>query len=129
MKKDKVLGGLLGVCVGDALGVPVEFVYRGHLKIEPVKDMIGYGSHSQPHGTWSDDSSLTLCLAESLCNGFDLDDIADKFVRWRYEGYWTPWGKTFDVGSTTNLAISRLRDGINLWKQDQRMSTATVMDH
>ncbi|MGB4437301.1 MAG: ADP-ribosylglycohydrolase family protein, partial [Acetomicrobium sp.] len=113
MKKDKVIGGLLGLCIGDALGVPVEFQSREKLKRNPVKDMMGYGTHNQPPGTWSDDSSLAFCLAESLCNGFDLQDIADKFVKWMYEGYWTPWGKAFDVGHTTQIAISRLKKGVD----------------
>ena len=77
MKKDKVIGGLLGLCIGDALGVPVEFQSREKLKRNPVKDMMGYGTHNQPPGTGSDDSSLAFCLAESLCTGFDLQDIAD----------------------------------------------------
>ncbi|MGB9913310.1 MAG: ADP-ribosylglycohydrolase family protein [Candidatus Kapaibacteriota bacterium] len=113
MKKNKVVGGLLGLCIGDALGVPVEFSSRSVLKASPVSDMIGYGVHNQPPGTWSDDSSLAFCLAESLCNGFDLQDIANRFVSWLYEGYWTPFGKVFDVGNTTSIAISRLKNGIN----------------
>ena len=111
MKKDKIIGGLLGLFVGDALGVPVEFQSREKLRKNPVKDMVGYGTYNQPPGTWSDDSSLTFCLAESLCNGFDLRDIADKFVKWMYEGYWTPWGEAFDIGVTTQIAISRLKKG------------------
>lgn len=87
MEKNKLLGGLLGLCVGDALGVPAEFGSRDELRADPVKDMTGYGAHYQPPGTWSDDSSFTLCLAESLCNGFNLNDMADRFVKWRYEGY------------------------------------------
>jgi len=113
MKRNKVLGGLLGLCIGDALGLPVEFNPRSALKATPVTDMIGYGTHNQPPGTWSDDSSLTFCLAESLCNGFNLRDIAAKFVKWLYEGYWTPHGKVFDVGNTTRIAIARLKEGVN----------------
>ncbi|MEW6615134.1 MAG: ADP-ribosylglycohydrolase family protein [Thermodesulfobacteriota bacterium] len=114
MRKNKVLGGLFGLCIGDALGVPVEFKSRSQLKKNPITDMVGYGSHNQPPGTWSDDSSLAFCLAESLCNGFDIQDIADRFVRWLYEGYWTPYGRAFDIGGTTRIAISRLKKGINL---------------
>lgn len=113
MKKNRVLGGLLGLCTGDALGVPVEFCSRDYLKANPVTDMIGYGTHNQPPGTWSDDSSLAFCLAESLCNGFDLQDIANKFVKWLYEGYWTPHGEVFDAGNTTRKAICRLKNGVN----------------
>lgn len=99
--------------VGDALGLPVEGVPRSILKKNPVKEMIGYGTYNQPPGTWSDDSSLTFCLAESLCDGFNLDGIAKKFVKWLNEGYWTPFGKAFDVGQTTMIAISRLKEGVS----------------
>jgi len=113
MKRNKILGGLFGLCIGDALGVPFESCSRDELKKNPVTTMVGYGVHNQPAGTWSDDSSLTFCLADSLCQGFNLDDIAGKFCKWLYEGYWTPYGKTFGVGNTTRQAISRLTKGVN----------------
>ena len=72
---------LFGIAVGDALGVPVEFMSRSTIARNPVKGMLGYGTHNQPPGTWSDDSSLTFCLAESLCNGYNLNDIA-VFPKW-----------------------------------------------
>ena len=112
MKKNTVLDGLFGLCVGDALGVPFEFVSRITLEKNPVTDMAGNGSHNQPAGTWSDDSSLCFCLAESLCHGFDLNDISERFCRWLYEGYWSAHGKIFDVGITTEEAINRLSRGI-----------------
>jgi ADP-ribosylglycohydrolase len=112
MKRNKILDGLFGLCVGDALGVPVEFMLREELKRNSVKDMMGYGIHNQPLGTWSDDSALAFCLAESLCNGFDIQDIANRFIRFLYEGYWTPYGTVFDIGRTTHVAISRLKKGI-----------------
>ncbi len=112
MKGNKVLGGLFGLCVGDAIGVPFESCSRDELNRNPVTAMVGYGVHNQPAGTWSDDSSLTFCLADSLCQGFNLDDIAHKFCKWLYEAYWTPYGRTFDVGNTTQYAISRLRKGV-----------------
>ena len=102
---------LLGTAIGDALGVPVEFEYRQVLEKNPVVGMREYGTHNQPKGTWSDDSSLALCLAESLCNGYNLNDIADKFIRWYYDGYCTPYGRVFDVGVTTARAISYLQSG------------------
>jgi ADP-ribosylglycohydrolase len=113
MVRNKVLGGLFGLCVGDALGVPVEGIPRSVLKERPVTGMLGYGSHNQPPGTWSDDSSLAFCLAESLCGGLDLQDIADKFCKWWYDAHWTPHGATFDGGYTTIEAISRLKSGVN----------------
>lgn len=108
----KTLAGLLGVCVGDALGVPVEFTRRDKLIKSPVISMQGYGSYNQPPGTWSDDSSLTFCLAESLCSGFSLDTIAQSFCRWYQEDYWTPHGVLFDIGGTTRNAIENLLAGV-----------------
>jgi ADP-ribosyl-[dinitrogen reductase] hydrolase len=113
MNEQRILGGILGLAVGDALGVPVEFKSRAALKRSPVTRMLGYGTHHQPEGTWSDDSSLTFCLIESLCNGFDMSDIGHRFVRWLDENYWTPHGRVFDVGIATSQAISRLRSGVD----------------
>ena len=103
---------LLGLVVGDALGVPVEFQYRTTLKANPVTDMTGYGTHNQPPGTWSDDSSLALCLADELSKGFNLQNIADSFINWLYHNHWTPYGEVFDVGNSTEKGIHRLKDGI-----------------
>ena len=102
---------LLGTAIGDALGVPVEFEHRQELGKNPVVGMREYGTHNQPKGTWSDDTSLALCLAESLCKGYDLSEIGNNFVKWYYEGYWTPHGRVFDVGVTTARAISYLQSG------------------
>jgi len=101
--RDRLLGGLWGAVVGGALGVPVEFRSREERKRDPVTDMRGYGTHHQPPGTWSDDSSLVLCTVDSLVNHeLDLHDMGQRFVRWYREGYWTPWGKVFDIGGTEN---------------------------
>ncbi len=110
---EKIKSALFGVAVGDALGIPFESEPRSNLKEKPVNDMVGYGNHLQPAGTWSDDSSLTFCLAESLCNGFNIQDIANKFCKWFYEGYWTPYGEPFDIGNTTLEAVIRLKHGVN----------------
>lgn len=107
----KIKSVLLGVAVGDALGVPVEFEPREKLSKWPVKDMQGGGTHNQKPGTWSDDTSLTLCLAESLSNGYDLQDIAGNFIKWHNKGYWTARGDAFDIGITTAKAILKLKQG------------------
>jgi ADP-ribosylglycohydrolase/O-acetyl-ADP-ribose deacetylase (regulator of RNase III) len=107
----KIKSGLFGVAVGDALGVPVEFKSREELRENPVQDMIGYGTHYQPIGTWSDDTSLTFCLAESLCKGYDLNDIAKNFVKWYSAELWTPHGKVFDIGIATRNAIHNIGRG------------------
>jgi ADP-ribosylglycohydrolase len=108
-KNTAIASLLLGVAVGDALGVPVEFRPRGSFR---VTDMQGYGTYTQPPGTWSDDTSLTLCLAESLSRGFNPRDIARNFVKWRDEGAFTAWGEVFDIGSATAKAIARLKEGV-----------------
>ena len=108
----KTLSGLMGLCVGDALGVPVEFTSRAERVKSPVTTMQGYGTWNQPPGTWSDDSSLSFCLAECLCRGYSLDAIANSFWRWYKEAYWTPRGDVFDIGQTTHTAIMRLKQGV-----------------
>ncbi|WP_459212290.1 ADP-ribosylglycohydrolase family protein [Aquimarina rhabdastrellae] len=108
---EKVKSGILGLIVGDALGVPVEFKYRTELDKNPITDMIGFGTHNQPPGTWSDDSSMTLCTMDSLCKGFNLLDIAEKFKDWYDKGLWTPRGHVFDIGITTRKSIELLKQG------------------
>lgn len=109
--ENKVKAGIMGVCIGDALGVPVEFKKRDDLKQFPVTEMLEYMSWNQPKGTWSDDSSLTLCLAEELTKGYDVEKIGQSFVKWTQYGHWTAHGKLFDIGGTTRHAIARLRKG------------------
>ncbi|MEM6751406.1 MAG: ADP-ribosylglycohydrolase family protein [Cyanobacteria bacterium P01_C01_bin.38] len=108
----KSVSALLGLCIGDALGVPVEFTSRDERAKSPVTSMLGYGTWDVPAGTFSDDSSLTFCLAECLCKGFSLDDIAQSFWRWYHEGYWTATGEVFDIGNTTFLAIADYKRGV-----------------
>ncbi|WP_347219770.1 ADP-ribosylglycohydrolase family protein [Chryseobacterium sp.] len=109
--KNKVKAGIMGVCIGDALGVPVEFKGREYLKRFPVTEMQEFGSHNQPKGTWSDDSSLTLCLAEVLTKEYDLKKIGESFVKWSKYGHWTAHGKVFDIGISTRQAIQKISKG------------------
>lgn len=109
--KNVVKAGIFGVCIGDALGVPVEFRSREQLKRSPVTKMRALGTHRQPAGTWSDDSSLALCLAESLCQGYNLEDAALKFLQWYNAEIWTPHGRVFDIGIATSQAIHRISKG------------------
>lgn len=99
---------IIGHAVGDALGVPVEFCTREYLNENPVTDMIGYGTYPVPKGTWSDDTSMSLCALESLSKGkIDYDDIILNFGKWYYHNEFTATGKTFDVGNTCSIAIYR----------------------
>ena len=101
---------LLGLAIGDALGVPVEFKKRSSFHVD---SMTGYGSHNQPPGTWSDDTSLALALADNINDGkVNLNDVAQSFIAWRKAGKYTPHGEVFDIGGATSTAIRRLAQGI-----------------
>ena len=102
---------LLATATADALGVPVEFERRKDLQENPVTDMREFGTYKQPKGTWSDDTSLMLCLAESMVEGLDLQRLAQKFIAWKNDNYWTARGWVFDIGIGTRIAIERLENG------------------
>lgn len=105
----KVYAGIMGLVVGDALGVPFEFKKRDTFK---ATDMTGYGTYNQPPGTWSDDSSMTIATLKALtCGWVYLVPIMRNFTDWLYAGKFTPWGVTFDVGNTTRAAIARYDEG------------------
>jgi ADP-ribosylglycohydrolase len=111
-QKDRILGGLWGSLVGDALGVPVEFKDRITVQANPVNSMRENGTHHQPCGTWSDDGALILCTTDSLLNHeFDLTDMSERFVRWMNEGLWTANGDVFDIGMATTSALLRIARG------------------
>ncbi|WP_347511953.1 ADP-ribosylglycohydrolase family protein [Flavobacterium johnsoniae] len=124
MMNNKIESGLFGVAIGDALGVPVEFKSRDYLRKNPVADMMGYMCWNQPPGTFSDDSSLAFCTAESLCRGFDIEDMALTFVKWMQEGYWGAHHTVFDIGGTTRHSLARVvkgesaRNSGNLFEED-----------
>jgi len=104
---------LLGVAVGDALGVPFEFLPRGTFI---AVGMAGHGTHDQPPGTWSDDTSLTLCLAWAMSKHWDTENILNEtargFLRWLDDAEFTAHGAIFDVGNATARAIDKLRKGV-----------------
>lgn len=111
--RNEVYGGILGLCVGDALGVPVEFERRETLRQNPVTGMRDGGTYGLPAGSWSDDSSMALCLADSLADRRKIDgwDICKRFLRWADEGAYTPFGEMFDIGMATRKALSRFAQG------------------
>lgn len=106
--KEQTQALILGLAIGDALGVPVEFEKRNTFKIT---DMTGFGTYNQPVGTWSDDTSLTLVLLEHLFEKSDLSNLMNKFKSYR-NGYLTPYGECFDIGIATSNAIDRYIAGI-----------------
>ena len=106
MSLDRYRGSILGLAVGDALGAPVEFKHPG--SFEPVTDMSPGGAFGLRPGQWTDDTSLALCLAESLVetNGFDLIDQLERYVRWYRDGHLSSTGECFDIGNTTKMALN-----------------------
>ncbi len=106
-----IKSALFGVAIGDALGVPVEFKSRETILQKPVTDMIGYGTYNLSPGTFSDDSSMTFCLAEALTQDFNLNKIGQNFVKWYHDNFWTARGEVFDIGIATREAINRLAKG------------------
>ena len=102
-------GCLMGLAAGDAVGTTVEFKPPG--SFARVTDMVGGGPFRLNPGQWTDDTSMALCLADSLvaCGGFDAGDQMDRYVRWRDEGYLSSNGVCFDIGITICDALSRYR--------------------
>lgn len=102
------LDGIIGVVIGDALGLPVQFLDRDEIDANPVTEMIGYGTFNLPEGSWSDDSSLTLATLESLIANPEVDcqDIMENFADWLLDGKFTPFGQSFDQGNTCVRAIT-----------------------
>ena len=103
--------GIMGVVVGDALGCPVQFESRAEVARHPVTGMRGFGTFNLPAGSWTDDSSLTLALLESIKRngGIDYTDIMDNFVKWLDDGEFTPYGYAYDIGRGTMNAIRRYK--------------------
>lgn len=101
--------GIIGFAIGDAMGVPVEFCIREKLMASPLTQMIGYGSHDVPKGSWSDDTSMTLATLDSIIEKKKIDvyDIADKFLKWIHENKYTPTDRVFDIGRTVLKALSK----------------------
>ncbi len=107
MNRDKLQGMLVGLAIGDALGMPVEFKTRG--RFEEVTSYREGGPFNLPAGYWTDDTSMALCLADSIIEkgGYDSFDIMDKYTAWISKGYRSSTGKCFDVGNQVSKAISR----------------------
>ncbi|MBU0595048.1 MAG: ADP-ribosylglycohydrolase family protein [Gammaproteobacteria bacterium] len=108
-QSERFRGALLGLACGDAVGTTVEFMARGSFPL--VTDMVGGGPFKLKPGEWTDDTSMALCLAESLvvCNGFDAADQMRRYVKWLDDGYWSSNGRCFDIGGTTHEALSNFK--------------------
>lgn len=103
--RSRARGALLGLAAGDALGTTLESRRPG--RFDPIEDMLGGGPFGLEPGQWTDDTSMALCLAESLveCGGFDARDQMERYVRWWHEGYLSSTGRCFDIGRTVRQAL------------------------
>ncbi|MFM7128018.1 MAG: ADP-ribosylglycohydrolase family protein, partial [bacterium] len=101
---DRKRGMFLGMAIGDALGAAVEFKRRG--TFEPVTGFRAGGPHGLNAGEWTDDTSMTLALADSIAEtGWDLDDQARRYLAWWQKGKYSITGDCFDIGITTRQAL------------------------
>lgn len=102
---ERYRGCLLGLACGDAVGTTAEFAARG--SFAPITDMVGGGPFGLPPGKWTDDTSMALCLAESLLakKGFDPRDQMARYVNWWQWGYNSSTGECFDIGLTVRSAL------------------------
>jgi ADP-ribosyl-[dinitrogen reductase] hydrolase len=122
--RERWRGAMLGLAVGDAIGTTVEFRSPG--SFEPVTDMVGGGPVGLEAGQWTDDTSMALCLAESLIDrgGFDARDQMERYVRWYREGHNSSTGRCFDIGNTVRAALHRFERTGEPFAGDSSPSTA-----
>ena len=101
--------GVIGLAVGDAMGVPLEFCMREKLMQHPTTQMLGYGSHDVPKGSWSDDSSMTLATIDAIIKDgcINYNTIATNFLEWMKNAKYTPTDTVFDIGRTCLRAIAK----------------------
>ncbi len=104
-RRSRYRGAMLGLAAGDALGTTLEFKAPG--TFQPIDDIVGGGPFELKAGQWTDDTSMALCLAESLVErrGFDPVDQLDRYVRWYRDGHMSCIGWCFDIGNTTRCGI------------------------
>ncbi|MBC6438390.1 MAG: ADP-ribosylglycohydrolase family protein [Rhodobacteraceae bacterium] len=107
--RNRARGMLVGLAVGDAVGTTVEFCERG--SFPEVTDMIGGGKFQLEPGQWTDDTSMALCLADSLLHagGWDAADCMRRFLDWHEEGHNSVTGECFDIGTQTTGALTRFK--------------------
>ncbi|UXZ04307.1 ADP-ribosylglycohydrolase family protein [Moraxella nasicaprae] len=109
-KLPKIQGSLLGLAIGDAVGTTVEFLSKG--SFTPLTDMVGGGVFGLEKGQWTDDTSMALCLADSLIarQGFDAKDQMERYLRWYEMGENSSTGECFDIGGATRQALEYFKE-------------------
>lgn len=102
-----IASSFFGFVIGDAIGVPIEYETRSSLIADPCYEMIGYGRHNVPAGSWSESTSLTIATMKSIIEKkkINCSDLMDKFYKWYKKGFYTPDGNAFGIGRTTYKAL------------------------
>lgn len=123
-------GCLLGLAIGDALGTTLEFQRPG--SFTPIADVIGGGPFMLAPGEWTDDTSMALCLADSLigCQGFDRVDQLERYLRWYRHAYLSSTGRCVDIGNTVRTALERFertREAVAKPLHDTRVGNGSLM--
>lgn len=124
MLEDKQKGMLIGLAIGDTLGMPLEFKQRG--SFTPIEALEEGGPFNLPLGYWTDDTSMALCLADSILEkqGYDSYDVMERYTRWRDEGYRSSTGVCFDIGTQVSAAVNRYKEQPTVSVNEQRTTSA-----
>lgn len=124
MIEDKRIGMLVGLAIGDTLGMPLEFKQRG--TFTPLETLAEGGPFNLPLGYWTDDTSMALCLADSILakQGYDSYDVMDRYVDWQDNGYRSSTGVCFDIGNQVSSAIGHYKAQPEVVIDEQRTESA-----
>ncbi|CAF4662538.1 unnamed protein product, partial [Rotaria sp. Silwood2] len=127
---DRVIGSLVGLAIGDALGASVEFRPQQYLAANPIRKMEGGGTWGLEAGKWTDDTSMALCLASSLISqhGFNPYDQMVRYKWWNKYGYFSSTGHCFDIGQATRQSISEFCDRQKILKIHYRCRNEFEVD-
>jgi ADP-ribosylglycohydrolase len=128
--ESRYTGSVLGLACGDALGTTLEFASPG--SFQPIFEIQGGGPFQLPAGYWTEDTSMAMCLGESLleCGGFNAADQMDRYVRWWKDGYWSSTGQCFDIGTGTRESLDRyIRTGeaVSLLRDPSQAGNGSLM--
>jgi len=115
--QDNIKGAFIGLAMGDALGVPREFWSREQMLQLPMTSLEDAKyPHYQDAGTFSDDTSLSMCLAQAICDGFSIERLAQYMLDWYQHGFWAADTRLFDIGNITESALIKLGNGESPYK-------------
>ncbi|CAF1196752.1 unnamed protein product [Didymodactylos carnosus] len=124
----RIYGSMLGMAIGDAVGACVEFRPRSFMVMHPVEDLQGGGTWGLKAGQWTDDTSMTLCLAASLINkkGFQPYDQLVRYNWWYQQGYMSSTGECFDIGKATEDSLREFSSRQQKFARENRLPSKHI---